>query len=121
MLFAERLTLTWQLDELSQEVIDSELVMHFCEALQQCRVALMDNDELCIAPSDAQSGDTICAFAGAESTCLLRPLDQGHWKLISGDCFVFNNDYEHSSGFPSFDGDVYLENVTGSLERFVIL
>jgi hypothetical protein len=63
------------------------------ECLQECKLVLMDNDELAIAPEAARAGDVICIFQGGQSPCILRSHQERYWKLISGDCYIFDSDY----------------------------
>ena len=59
------------------------------DALQHCRIALMEDGHLAIVPGDAKSGDVVCIISGAMAPCLLRPDRDGCWVLVSGDCHLF--------------------------------
>jgi hypothetical protein len=41
-----------------------------------------------LAPSIAARGDILIAVEGADDPCLMRPAQNGCWRLISGDCFA---------------------------------
>ena len=53
----------------------------------------MDDGGLAIVPEAARPGDLICALSGAISPCALRPSSNETWTLISGDCYIFTDDY----------------------------
>jgi hypothetical protein len=62
------------------------------EALQQCRICLLRNGELAILPASVQINDTVCILSNTDSPCALRRRDgQGHWTLVSGDCYIFGD------------------------------
>jgi hypothetical protein len=65
----------------------------FYECLQECKLVLTDSDGLAIAPEAARAGDVICIFQGGQSPCILRSHQENYWKLISGDCYIFDSDY----------------------------
>lgn len=54
----------------------------------------MENGHMGIVPGAAQKGDAVCVFRGATAPCLLREDVGGYWKLISGDCFIHDDEYE---------------------------
>ncbi|KAF2742424.1 hypothetical protein M011DRAFT_529884 [Sporormia fimetaria CBS 119925] len=59
---------------------------YFYLRLQGSCIALLDNGVLTVVPQAAQVGDVICLISGAPAPCLLRPLEEGYWKMASGDC-----------------------------------
>jgi hypothetical protein len=70
-------------------LVDSENIRNFTQSLQQCRISMMENGELVVVPEAARSGDVICILSRAVSACILRPSPDGHWTLVSGDCYIF--------------------------------
>ncbi len=109
-----------QFQEWNSQFIDPELVYHFYYTLQQCRVILLDNGQLCIAPEGTEVGDTVRIFAKSIAPCILRPNSSGKWRLISGDCFVFQRDYRRSSSWADFGCDEYLKDMELKPEEFII-
>jgi hypothetical protein len=103
----------------------------FYDSMKQCRLVLMDNKQLVIAPAAADEGDVVCLLQGGQSACILRPYQQRYWKLISGDCRVFGNedfmspedfhsDIDEFSGPPIFPYSTYCEKNKERMEIFTI-
>ncbi|KAF2686360.1 hypothetical protein K458DRAFT_430202 [Lentithecium fluviatile CBS 122367] len=80
------------------DFIDTELVGHLVESLQQCRIILMDNGELAIVPGNVRYGDVVCILSGTDSACTLRPDRNGNWTLVSGDCYILTESFK----FPNY-------------------
>lgn len=91
------------------------------QCLQGCKLVLMDNDGLAIAPEAARAGDVICIFQGGQSPCILRSHQENYWKLISGDCHIFDGDYllseTEDSVFPYAE---FCEGIEEDMEVFTI-
>lgn len=68
----------------------------------------MDNGELAIVPANVLDSDVMCIFPGAISVCVLRPDGDGNWILISGDCYLFTDDFQQIDDTSLFDSDDYI-------------
>ncbi|KAF2125227.1 HET-domain-containing protein [Dothidotthia symphoricarpi CBS 119687] len=90
----------------------------FFESLQQCRIVLLDNNQICIAPDAACTGDTVCFLRDANSPCILRQGLNGDWTLVSGNCDVYGVDFKNDGA--GFTEEVYLDEHGVALETFVI-
>jgi hypothetical protein len=94
------------------------------DSMEECRIVLMDDNRLAIAPCAAYSGDFICLLQCAQAVCVLRPHENCYWKLISGDCHVFGGDEfldrgDHF-GAPIFPYRSYCEEKEERMEVFTI-
>jgi len=89
---------------------------HYYYALQECSIALLENDGLVIVPGTARDGDVVCIIAGAIAPCLLRRCEDECWKLISGDCHVFG---DQDSDIAM--SDAYVDSHRGQAETFVLV
>ncbi|KAH7068515.1 heterokaryon incompatibility protein-domain-containing protein [Paraphoma chrysanthemicola] len=71
-------------------IIDSghEVAHYFFQSLQQCRLVLSSGGNLAIAPAAVECGDVFCLLSGAATASILRPVPDGTWTLISGDCYM---------------------------------
>jgi hypothetical protein len=91
------------------------------ECLQGCKLVLIDDDGLAIAPEAAHAGDVICIIQGSQSPCILRSYQERYWKLISGDCHIFNGHYLFSNGENvSFPSTEFCEKNKEDMEVFTI-
>ncbi|KAF1843234.1 uncharacterized protein K460DRAFT_396592 [Cucurbitaria berberidis CBS 394.84] len=97
---------------------DVELVHHFFNSLQLCRVILMDNGELAIVGRSVHEGDVVCVFSGADSPCALRSNENGTWTLVSGDCFIFTESFKPYMSAGEFMCDDYVAHHQDRLEEF---
>ena len=61
------------------------------EALQLCKITLMQNGELVVVPNGAECGDVVCIPEEGVAPFLLRPRKDECWSLVSGDCYIFND------------------------------
>lgn len=93
-------------------------LLHFFESLQQCRIVLLDNDHIGIAPDLACNGDIVCVFQDADSPCILRQGQDEKWTLISGNCAVFDDRLGLCT--VHFSSEFYLEDYGNNLETFII-
>jgi hypothetical protein len=96
----------------------------FRDSMEQCRIVLIDDNWLAIAPAAACSGDVICIFQFGQAVCVLRPHEDCYWKLISGDCHVLGGDELLEKGdyydVPIFPYKTYCEGEKGRMEVFTI-
>jgi len=77
----------------------------------------MDNENIAIVPDAAQNGDIVCVFNGLSSVCVLRPLSRGDWRLISGDCAVFD---VHAQTYYEYYAEEIFRRNDCALENFII-
>ena len=93
---------------------------YFRDAMQQCRIGLTENGELVIVPGAGKVGDVICALSGAVSACVLRPLSDGSWVLISGDCHISTQSFRSTGEFENsfFMCDEYVMCNRDRVEEF---
>lgn len=80
----------------------------------------MDNGEIAIGPSDTQCGDTVCILWGTESACAVRPSQDGFWSLISGDVYIFTEEYKVDESPMWFMSDDFISDNYERAETFVI-
>jgi hypothetical protein len=99
---------------------DEENVGFFVRSMQQCCIILLDNNELAIAPRDVQDGDLVCILPGSISACVLRPAETEHWSLVSGDCFIFTQNYRKPGYQDEFECDEYITDNQEKAELFRI-
>jgi hypothetical protein len=83
----------------------------FLETLQRCRINLLDNGDLVIAPEAVLCGDVICILSGTVSACALRFNMDESWSLISGDCHLSTQEFTHpDNGFWFVSDDYIIQN-----------
>lgn len=111
------MNLQWRPLESAKQVIDSRLHLYdkyylhadttqrFFDAMQECRIFVAENESIGIAPKGAQSGDSICIVKGAFAPCIVRPIIDNQWLLISGDCFLWRHRFPRVSDWPKDDFD----------------
>lgn len=99
------------------DFLEQEISGAFFESLQQCRIILLDNNQLGIVAESAQIEDVVCIFPGAHSPCVLRQSMDGHWMLVDGAFFVFTFDYRSEENF-DFLCDDYLKDNQDRVEDF---
>jgi hypothetical protein len=85
-----------------------EYVRDSIRSLQQCSIVLLENSELAIVPGSVQDGDVVSILQGTISACILRPIGKEYWILVSGDCFVFTDDFRPLTDPTLFDSDKYI-------------
>jgi hypothetical protein len=94
------------------------------DSMEQCRIVLMDDNRLAIAPDAACAGDVVCLLPCGQSLCVLRPHQDLYWKLISGDCHVFGSDkfLDEGNSFevPIFPYAMYCKENEHRMEVFTI-
>jgi hypothetical protein len=101
--------------------VDKRISEAFYNSLQQCKISLMSNGELIIVPEAVRCGDVVSMFAGADSPCVIRPDGQGGWTLISGDCFVFTEQFlSHGTVHGDFWCGTYVKRNQDKVEEFVL-
>jgi hypothetical protein len=89
--------------------------------MHECKIVLTDTEELFIVPGQAKKKDLICIPKGGVSPCILRPLDDRYWKLISGDCHHFGGHSLQSDVVEElFFYDEYCEKNKERLKIFTI-
>jgi len=66
-------------------------IKYLYEALQLCKICLMQNGKLVIVPNAAECGDIVCISENIEAPLLLRSRQDGCWSLVSGDCYIFDH------------------------------
>lgn len=84
-------------------------------ALQSCSIGLLEDGCLAIVPGAARHGDIVCMLAEAIAPCLLRPDQNGCWILVSGDCFLYDLDFEDQEPI-----DEYVDLNEDRLEEFIL-
>ncbi|KAF1976312.1 hypothetical protein BU23DRAFT_45372 [Bimuria novae-zelandiae CBS 107.79] len=99
--------------------IRHEDVLYFFEYLYQCSFALLSNGELATVSGSVQISDVVSVLSGAFSPCALRSELNGAWKVICGDCELFNRSFDDEYGI-TFTPDIYLVQYQGELEEFRI-
>ena len=77
-------------------------IRYLHEALQRCKIALMQNAQLVLVPDAAECGDIVCMAKAAMSPFLLRPRQDGCWSLVSGDCYIFESSLQSVSGIATY-------------------
>jgi hypothetical protein len=66
------------------------------DSMQDCRIVVIDNNELAIAFGAARDKYVVCFLQGGQSLCILRPCQGSHWKLINEDGYVLGAEKFHS-------------------------
>ncbi|ETS73567.1 hypothetical protein PFICI_14513 [Pestalotiopsis fici W106-1] len=83
---------TFRLDGLESRDENSLQTMHreaIKDVLLEHRIFLCTGTNLVgLAPSNAAKGDILVHIQGAKEPFLLRPVQNGHWRLIAGNCFT---------------------------------
>lgn len=87
-----------------------------------------------LAPGIAAKGDILISVEGAQNPCLMRPVQNGCWRLISGDCFAMCYDSHALNGWHieprdmswhneviDETGDIVWQGGLGETEEFVIV
>ncbi|KAF2026122.1 hypothetical protein EK21DRAFT_116126 [Setomelanomma holmii] len=99
----------------------AEIAQAFFNALQQCRIVLLDNGNLAIGPGDVYEGDAVYALQGAASPCLLRSDElKNRWILISGDVYIASDAFVGFWDNRYDDCDNYIAQNPDQLENFRI-
>lgn len=63
------------------------------QSLDHCRVVVIGDEFVGIAPEQAVMSDLVYTIKGGTQACILRPAPNNMFRLISGDCYV-----EHMDG-----------------------
>jgi hypothetical protein len=79
----------------------------------------MNDGQISIVPEATRNKDIVCILRDASSLCVLRQDPEGHWMLVSGDCFIFQSKYCQKED-SSFEVAEYLKDNGDSLEEFKI-
>jgi hypothetical protein len=80
----------------------------------------MDNGELVIVPGAVRCGDVICILSGTVSACAMRPDLDGGWSLVSGDCYLFTEEFRSPLGPFSFMCGDYVARNQSKVQEFRI-
>ena len=105
------------------EAFDPDMARGMMVSLQNCRIFLIRDSFIGIAPEATLTSDVLCILKGSFAPCLLRQRPNGGWWLISGDCYARSLQGEHPIntvtryGLESWDN---LQNVLGDPEEFAI-
>lgn len=87
------------------------------QSLDQCRVVVIGDELVGIAPEQAVISDLVYTVNGGTQACILRPAPNNMFRLISGDCYVEHMDGTRLESMLD-EKDTYFEGC--ELEKLII-
>lgn len=109
----------------SQEVLGFDPKLDHClHGFHKRRILTDAYNQTGIAPAAAQVGDTIGVIFTAVRLRMIRPLSDGQWSLISGNCYtteIYEGDTRTSTETAARELFAERGMVSGSVEQFELV